>query len=101
AVRTLTGASICAGGAGGELARQIVASLAANLRSESPRAGIESCVDAAGGCADELGSFTLTENARTRGVPGLHGIAGVRPWGADAPPRVRLKTAGLFDSDAG
>jgi len=101
AVRTLTGQSLCAGSAGMELARQIVASLAANLRSESPRAGIESCVDAAGGCADELASFTLAENARTPDMPGLHEIAGVSPWDAEAPPRVQLKAAGLLHEAAG
>src|SRR5207253_1871143 len=59
AVRALSGHGACAGGPALDLAQQIVASLAANLRSESQRANIESCVDAAFAGADELNSFVL------------------------------------------
>src|SRR5262249_50233487 len=50
AVRVLTGHGVCAGGAALELAQQIIASLAANLRGDSLRVNIETCVDAAFGC---------------------------------------------------
>src|SRR5439155_13295248 len=101
AVRGLTGQSVCAGGQALELAQGTVASLAANLRSESQRANIETCVDAVFACADELTSFVLGDASSANEAPALAEVAGVTPWDADAAPRTQLKTAGILHGLAG